>query len=78
MTRESNEFPRLNRLRSELLHGSIRAISTEHVEAVKTLLEKLLSKEFGLEALIDNRQSGPKLLEFVLSYVTMPSRETPG
>jgi len=78
MTRESNKFSSLNRLRSELLHGSIRNVSPQQVDAVKTLLEKLLSKEFGLETLVDNRQTGPKLLEFVLSYITMPLRETQG
>ena len=73
-TRESREFSKFNRLRSELLHGSARTITSQQVNAVKTLLEKLLSKEFGLEGLVNSRQSGPTLLELVLIYATVPSK----
>ena len=73
-TRESREFSKFNRLRSELLHGSARAVTSQQVNAVKTLLEKLLSKEFGLEDLVNSRQSGPTLLELVLTYATVPSK----
>lgn len=76
-TRESSEFPKFNRLRSELLHGSVRTVTVQQVNAVRTLLEKSLAKEFGLEELMNRRQSGPTLLEFALTYVTMPSHETP-
>lgn len=73
-TRESRQFPRFNRLRSELLHGSARNVTSQQVNGVKTLLEKLLAKEFGLEALVSSRQSGPKLLELVLTYATVPHK----
>ena len=76
-TRESSELPKFNRLRSELLHGSLRTVTLQQVNAVRTLLEKLLAKEFGLEELINRRHSGPTLLEFALTYVTVPSQETP-
>ena len=74
-TRESGEFSKLNRLRSELLHGSARSVTSQQVNSVRTLLEKLLAKEFGLEDLVSSRQSGPTLLEFVLTYATVPSKE---
>jgi len=77
MTRESKEFPKLNRLRSELLHGSTRTVTSQQVDAVKTLLEKLLAKELGIEDLVSSHQSGPKLLELVLTYATVPSKERP-
>ncbi|GAH82314.1 unnamed protein product, partial [marine sediment metagenome] len=73
-TRESGEFSKLNRLRSELLHGSARSVTSQQLNSVKTLLEKSLAKEFGIDNIVTTRQSGPKLLEFVLSYVTMPPR----
>lgn len=74
-TRESREFPKFNRLRSELLHGSVRTVTLQQVNAVRTLLEKSLAKEFGLEELMNRRHSGPTLMEFALTYVTVPSRE---
>lgn len=76
-THESSDFPKYNRLRSELLHGSVRTVTLQQVNAVRTLLEKLLAKEFTLEDLMNRRHSGPTLLEFALTYVTMPSHETP-
>lgn len=75
-TRESREFPRFNRLRSRLLHGSVRTVILQQVNAVRTLLEKSLAKEFGLEELLNRRHSGPTLLEFALTYITVPSHET--
>ena len=74
-TRESGQFSRLNRLGSEVLHGSARSVTSHHVNSVRTLLEKLLAREFGLEGLVSSRQSGPKLLELVLTYATVPSKE---
>jgi len=76
-TRESGEFPNLNRLRSELLHGRARSVTSQQVNSVKTLLEKSLAKEFGLDNVVTTRQSGPKLLDSILSYVTVPSKERP-
>lgn len=76
-TRKSREFSKLNRLRNELLHGRVRSITSQQVDAVKTLLEKSLAQEFGLENTVATRQSGPKLLDIVLSYVTIPSKEKP-
>lgn len=76
-TRESGEFPHLNHLRSELLHGSVRTITSQQVNTVKTLLEKLLAKEFGLGDFMNSRQSGPTLLELVLTYAVVPSKERP-
>ncbi len=72
-TRESSEFIKLNRLRSKLLHGSARAVTLQQVNSVKTLVEKSLAKELGLGNIVTTRQSGPTLLEFMLSYVTVPS-----
>ncbi|MBI4297347.1 MAG: hypothetical protein HY676_02310 [Chloroflexi bacterium] len=76
-TRESKEFPGLNRLRNNLFHGSIRTITSQQVDTAKTLLEKLLAKECGIEKLVNRRQAGPKLLEFALTYATMPSNKRP-
>ena len=76
-TRESSEFSKFNRLRSELLHGTARTVTSQQVNSVKTLLEKSLAKEFGIENVVTTRQSGPKLLDFILSYVTVPSKERP-
>lgn len=76
-TRESGEFPKFSRLRSELLHGSARTVSLQQVNTVRTLLEKLLAEELGLEDLMNRRQSRPTLLELALTYVMMPSHETP-
>jgi hypothetical protein len=76
-TRESREFSNFNRLRSELLHGRVRTVTLQQANAVRALLEKSLAKEFGLEDLISRRHSGPTLLEFALTYVTVPSSETP-
>ena len=76
-TRESGEFSKLNRLRSELLHGRARFVASQQVNSVKTLLEKSLAKEFGLDNVVTARQAGPKLLDFILSYVTVPSKERP-
>ena len=76
-TCESREFSKLNRLRSELFHGRARYVTSQQVNSVKTLLEKSLAREFGLENIVHTRQSGPKLLEFILSYITVPSREIP-
>ncbi len=75
-TRESREFSRFNRLRSELLHGRVRSVTLQQVNAVRTLLEKALAREFGLENLMDKRQSGPSLLEFALTYLVVPSHES--
>ena len=74
-TRESGEFSKLNRLRSELLHGSARSVTSQQVNSVKTLLEKSLAKEFGIDNIVTTRQSGPKLLELILYYGTLPSKE---
>jgi len=76
-TREGGEFSKLNRLRSELLHGRARSVTSRQVSTVKTLLEKSLAKEFGLDNIVSTRQSGPTLLEFVLSYVAVPSKGRP-
>lgn len=73
-THESKQFPKFNRLRAKLLHGSAQDVTSQQVNAVKALLEKLLAKEFGLEALVNSLQSGPKLLEFVLTYATVPQK----
>jgi hypothetical protein len=75
-TDESSEFPKFNRLRSELLHGSARTVSLLKVDRVRTLLEKLLAKELGLEDLMNRRQSQPALLELALTYLMKPSHET--
>ncbi len=74
-TRESSEFPKLNRIRNDLLHGSARFVATNELSVVKGLVERLLAKELGLESIISNRQSGPKLLELVLTYLTVPSKD---
>jgi len=74
-TQESRKFSSFNRLRSRLLHGSVRSVTLQQVNAVRTLLEKLLAKEFGLEDLMDRRQSGPTLLEFALTYVMEHSHQ---
>ena len=74
-TRESREFSKLYRLRSKLLHGKERSVTSQQVNSVRTLLEKSLAKEFRLDTIVTTRQSGPKLLEFVLSYVTVPAKE---
>jgi len=76
-TRESREFSKLNRLRSELLHGKARSVTSQQVNSVKTLLEKALAREFGLDNIVTTRQSGPKLLDFILSYAIVPSKERP-
>jgi hypothetical protein len=76
VTQESRKFYNLNRLRSKLLHGGVRWVTLQQVNVGRTLLEKLLAKEFGLEDLMDRRQSGPTLLEFALTYVTMRSHQT--
>lgn len=76
-TRESSEFPKFNRLRSELLHGNARTVSLQQVNTVRTLLERLLARELGLEDLMNKRQAEPTLLELALTYVMMPSHETP-
>jgi len=73
-TSEIGEFSKLNRLRSELLHGKARYVTSQQVSSVRTLLEKSLAKEFGLGNVVTARQSGPTLLEFVLSYITVPPR----
>lgn len=73
-TRESREFSKLYRLRNELLHGKARSVTSQQVDSVRTLLEKSLAKEFGLDNIVTTRQSGPKLLELVLAYVIVPPR----
>jgi hypothetical protein len=75
-TRESREFYKLNRLRS-VLHGKARSVTSQQVNSVKTLLEKALAREFGLDNVVTTRQSGPKLLDFILFYAIVPlKRET--
>ena len=57
-------------------HGNL--IRGGHIRGfVKTLLEKSLAKEFGIENVVTTRQSGPKLLDFILSYAIVPSKERP-
>ena len=73
-THESREFGKLNRIRSGLLHGSARTVTSQQVNSVKILLEKSLAKEFGIDDVVNTRQSGPILLELALSYLSMPSR----
>lgn len=68
----SSEFPKLNRLRNDLLHGSAKFVTSNELSVVKTLVERLLAKELGLENIITNRQSGPKLFELVLTYLKAP------
>jgi len=74
-TRESRGFSKLNRLRSELLHGSTRSITVAQVDSVRTLLEKSLAREFGIDDIVTTRYSGPRLLESILTYLSVPSRE---
>jgi len=76
-TRGGGEFSKLNRLRSELLHGRARYVTSQQVDSVKTLLEKSLAKEFGLGNIVTTRQSSPTLLELMFSYITVPSKERP-
>jgi hypothetical protein len=71
-TRLGSKFPKLNRLRGELLHGKAKGVTPLEVNDAKTLLEKLLGRELGLDSLIDSRQAGPKIFESVLRYVVQP------
>lgn len=66
------KFSRLNRLRGEILHGKAQSLTPNDVDDAKTMLEKLLGQELGIENLIKARQGGPKLLEFSLRYVVTP------
>lgn len=75
-TRESRKFSEFNRLRSTLLHGSVRSVTLPQVNAVRALLEKLLAKELGIEDLMDKRHLGPTLLELALTYATVPLHRT--
>jgi len=75
--RGGGEFSKLNRLRNKLLHGKERYVTSQQVNSVKTLLEKSLAKEFGLGDIVTTRQSSAKLLELMLSYITVPSRGRP-
>ena len=77
MTRESNQFSEYNRLRSRLFHGSVRTVTLQQIDSVKTLLEKSLAKEFGIDDLVRTRHSGPTLLELALTYATVPQRKRP-
>ena len=74
-TRESRGFSKLNRLRGELLYGSARSVTAAQVASIRTLLEKSLAREFGIDDIVTTRQSGPRLLESVLTYLSVPSRE---
>lgn len=62
-TRLSQEFTNLNRIRSEILHGSARIVNVEQVNSAKKLLEKGLARELGLEDMIDYRRKRPRILE---------------
>ena len=76
-TRESNQFPGFNRLRSRLFHGSERTVTLQQIDSVKTLLEKSLAKEFGIDDLVHTRHSGPTLLELALTYAAVPRKDRP-
>lgn len=77
-TRESREFSGLNRLRNDLLHGSARSVTSHQVDLARSLLEKSLAREFGLDDIVTTRQSGPKLLSSILTYITVPPRAGQG
>jgi hypothetical protein len=66
------KFSKLNRLRGELLHGKAQTVTPTDVNDAKTMLEKLLGRELGIEDLINSRQGGPKLLDFALGYLVKP------
>lgn len=76
-TPESTEFPQLNRLRSKLLHGKARYVSSQQVNTVRKLLEQSLAKEFDVYDVVAARQFGPQLLEFIASFITVPPSELP-
>ena len=77
MTRESSQFSEYNRLRSRLFHGSVRTVTLQQINLIKTLLEKSLAKEFGIDDLVRTRHSGPTLLELALTYATVLQRNRP-
>jgi hypothetical protein len=77
MTRESSQYSEYNRLRSRLFHGSVRTVTLQQIDLIKTLLEKSLAKEFGIDDLVRTRHSGPTLLELALTYATVPQRNRP-
>ena len=60
----------------DLSWGTYLAI--EHREGNPPVRKPELVKELGLGNLVTTRQSGPALLEVMLSYITVPSRERPG
>ncbi len=52
-TKESREFGRYNRLRSEIIHGKARVVMRDQVNSVQKLLERLLAKDLGLDKIIE-------------------------
>ncbi|MCH7800822.1 MAG: hypothetical protein IIC24_04665, partial [Chloroflexi bacterium] len=61
-------FRRLNRLRGELLHGKEQSVTPQAVSEARKLLEKLLATELGISGIVDQLQSGPKVLQATLRY----------
>lgn len=76
-TRQSSEFPRLNRLRSELLHGRLQTVPPTQVNQVRELLEKLLGYELGLSDQVSARAGEPRVLGALLRYALVPRGDSP-
>ena len=76
-TKESREFGRYNRIRSEILHGRVRVATRDNLGNVKKLLEKLLAKELALDKIIEERHKGPKVVEATLEYIMQPREPEP-
>ncbi len=67
-----SKFTKLNRLRGEIVHGKAKDVKDAEVDDAKTILEKLLGRELGLDSMIDSRQASPKVFGAVLTYVIRP------
>jgi len=74
-TQLGSKFFKLNRFRGELLHGKAKSVTPLEVNDTRTLLEKLLGRELGLDRLIDDRRAGPKIFESVLRYIVQPREQ---
>jgi hypothetical protein len=71
-TQLGGKFSKLNRHRGELLHGKAQSVTLDEINDAKTMLEKLLSRELGIENLLKSRQEGPKILGAKIGYLVKP------
>ena len=70
-TLQSRRFSEMSRLRNEIMHGRMQSIQLEMLSAARTLLERFLARELGVESAVRARQQEPEIFSSTLRYVTI-------